>query len=561
MPKPSAMRTVSCPSCGAPADLAPETRVGKCKYCGATIERVDAPPPPPAPAPTPTVERQPNRPPVVYVTTTQIATPTRQTNKGGGACLGIMLPMLVLVFVGAGVFFLWSGNDLTQLLNLPSNLSGIIPSSLIANGTFRLIPPANDGAPDLAGGVYDITSEKYSLAYLSGGAKPALQWQAAARKEFPNPFVVAANADYIYTANDTRVLALNRGDGTVAWEGSLTDALPYCEEGCWQLVGDRLVALTKDGTLQAFNAETGKQAWSMELESTPDRFWVAFDQLLVLVRVDAEVHVLFIDPRTGEVNQQLTPHCPENGDSFASGLDTYSPVVADEANDALYFAYGFPDTCVQRWEVTDGELQWETQLEADSFIDLREARPLLTAKAMYFGNGTQLFAVDLATGDLEVLLEEEDFEFVPLALEDDLLLVRATNSRGTEKLELRGIDLATGEQAWVFALGTAQPLDPPEAMTSLVSEGETVWTWHLTSAGFTLVQIHASPHEIRLTTLDPVEGVSTGEEKVIPIYTNSTISFLSPPQVIGWVKDTLWLVLESHVYAVDTAAGTATLWP
>ncbi len=55
--------------------------------------------------------------------------------------------------------------------------------------------------------------------------------------------------------------------------------------------------------------------------------------------------------------------------------------------------------------------------------------PLITGEAFYVGVREKLAAVEAADGKTQTLLEDKDYEFVPLAVEGDLLIARYAHAR------------------------------------------------------------------------------------------------------------------------------------
>ncbi len=90
-------------------------------------------------------------------------------------------------------------------------------------------------------------------------------------------------------------------------------------------------------------------------------------------------------------------------------------------------------------------------------------------------------------------------------------------------------------------------------MVGLIDQGSSGFTAHLIPSGLSVITAHAEPHQLILNTLNPETGTSTASK---PIELNISGSFYSVPQVIGWVNDTGYFVIETHLYVINVSSGT-----
>jgi outer membrane protein assembly factor BamB len=190
--------------------------------------------------------------------------------------------------------------------------------------------------------------------------------------------------------------------------------------------------------------------------------------LLDYVGNDYTYSLVFLNPADGSQERVITPACQY--DQYSSDtLSTDSGLLYDEAENALYLVYGFSNGCVQRLDLASGQITWQIVSE-DSFNFSPDGFNVLnTHSTIYFSNGSQLLAVDKGAGKLQTLLSNEDYDFVPLALTGDRLVVRARRTRGSERFELWGLNPASGERLWQMNLNAA-PLDPPNDLVGLVDQ-------------------------------------------------------------------------------------------
>jgi outer membrane protein assembly factor BamB len=366
----------------------------------------------------------------------------------------------------------------------------------------------------------------------------------------------------IFATAKTRVMALNRQTGQLAWEATLSDELPSrCSNNdCLRVVGQRVVVLAGDGGLVGLDAQSGRTVWNTRLNSTPDRLHVINDQIVLFDQRDGGVVLSIINPTDGSERQTLKPICSGSSSSMTDDARLDSPVLVDSDQKSLYILFGFFNTCVQRWDATTGELIWNASFEDISFFSGHGPQPILIDDALYVASENQLVAVNRADGAWRTLIDDPDYEFVPLAVQDGVLIVRAKRTRGTTRFELWGVNSEAGERVWQHVFTDSEPLDEPDRMSGLIDEGDSGWTAHLTPQGLVVVQAMAQPHHLSIETLDPASGVSSGA-MTIPLAGISG-GFYSVPDVVGWKSSTLWMIVEGRLYVLDLATSTwALTWP
>jgi hypothetical protein len=192
----------------------------------------------------------------------------------------------------------------------------------------------------------------------------------------------------------------------------------------------------------------------------------------------------------------------------------------------------------------------------------------VSKETVYTGGDGQLLALSAATGELRALFaagdDKDDYEFVPLAMIGDDLLVRAVRQRGSTRFELWLVD-GTGRDGvrWTFDLGKNPPLDPPDANTGIIDVDEPVWTWHLVPDGLMILRFKRADddvsHAILFETVDLESGTSSGS-KEISLDISTTI--LSAPDFTIWRQDTLWMSIEGKLLGFDATAGEIVYrWP
>ena len=524
------IHALTCPNCGGNVDLPPGQDQTTCKFCGTRVERER----PAAPPPVVIRERIVRQP--VYVRT---AVPIQRSSGCGVAVLILGITAAVL----AAIFAIVSSQ----------NGGRSIFSSVRALDTAMIVPGGDGQLPIALLLTHNNDTDKSGLGLVSPISQTT-RWQNEYFDKDTYSVVMTTGGNLVYTVDKTRLLALNRDSGQIVWQTSLSDEVSTSCHGCLQVVGKQLVALTKDGTLQSFDAQTGRVARSKRLSSTPDRLSVIRDQLLVIDRDNGDAFVSILDPATGKEVQHLTPQCTADPESLPDTLETDAAIVID-SDQSLYLMYGTFTACVQRWDVTSGKLTWQTGLKDASFIIADDIYPLVSDDSVFVSGRNALYAVSKKDGKPRELINNADYDFVPLAIHANTLIVRAKRTRGSTRYELWGVDIPSGKQLWQHPFAATEPLDEPDRMAGLIDNTDSGFTAHLTPTGLVIVAAKGEPHQLVLETLDPESGTSAGEKT---IGLNVSGDFYSVPDVVGWTNDTGYFIIEGQLYVVNLTLGTAT---
>jgi hypothetical protein len=266
--------------------------------------------------------------------------------------------------------------------------------------------------------------------------------------------------------------------------------------------------------------------------------------------------MLLVDPATGESGEPIIlPEC--RGEFVNVGFST----LYNEKRGELYFLPNGPlgPPCLQIWEMNGPTMTREILFEGlavpvdvTAFVS-KQPRVVLAGDNLYLAanqtiNGVEagvVAALNPVDGTWRVVAHALDYRLIPLATADNLLIVRAIRSRGTERNELWGIDLTSGEPRWQHVLQASRWLREPGAGA--------IWDWRLTPKGLAILQVLSEPDQLVLDILDPQTGVSPGQ-KTIPV----SDSFFSD---LTWTDDAVWVALR-QIHKVDLSTGTVTYtWP
>jgi outer membrane protein assembly factor BamB len=544
MPESEAVRAMTCPSCGAQIHVAEGQFRTTCEYCGALLELPHPSKPEAAVTiivPPPNV--LPKRPKTIDV----------QPRRWGQ--LAIILALVIFALAGGIVYLVYQGMGSVDVSSITSALS-----SLRVSTPAMLIPGGDGQVTDALVHTYDSSNDTRFLAYLDGGTQ-TVRWQTDPLGEDSYRVAMAGNDKFIFAAVKTGVMALDRQTGQVAWQASISDELPYsCSSDCLRLVGQRVVVLAKDGGLYGLDSQSGRTVWSTRLNSTPDRLYVTDDRVAVFDNRDEGVVLSIIDPVSGRELVALHPKCTDPSSGFTDDADLNSPVLTVPDQNSLIILFGFFSSCVQRWDIASGSLMWDASLSDISFSFSFGPSPALIGGTIYVASEHQLVSVQAADGTWRVLIDDPDYEFVPLEEQDGILITRAKRTRGTTRFELWGVDATTGGRIWQHPFPGGEPLDEPDRMSGLLDKGDLGWTAHLTPAGLVVVQATAQPHQLTVETLDPKTGTSGGTHSV-PL-SGVSGDFYSVPDVLGWPRDQLWLMVDGRIYVVNlTQPSLAYRWP
>jgi len=555
----SNLRTFKCPSCNAPLETDGRQRTIKCKYCGHTVEAPQEP-----------------KPTTVVITAPPPHLPSPPSRRVGGVIGCIVAGVVLVVVISAAVPLFGTLAVLNSVVPTVQNLSDLpnIVQTVQANvvtappltvNDAHVLPPVGDGVVDVLASTYDSADNTYALAYVDSAAH-TLRWRGQAIDSSRiSQLKVAADSNSVYMVDGTRLLALNRADGGAVWQASLKDEISPACEGCLRVLSERVIALTKDGALQAFDAQTGRAAWSRRLTATPDRLFVMGENVVVIDKLAEgnEGVVKLINAATGDLVQQVEPRGPNQPfPEDLQALELYSPVVVDPQANAFYAIVGFFEpTTIQRWDLARNEMLWQAVAGRDVIkTTTSQLKPVLAADSLYIGDGDHIVAVATADGAPRQLPGEPDYELTPLTARDGVLVVSAKRTRGTERFEIWGLEAQSGERLWEY-VPEAKKLAENESfdMRLWSSSDEGAWTWRLGGEGFLLLQALSEPKRFTIETLNLKDGVSGGPTVLDLKLSASGTNFVN---LAAWNTRQAWLIADSRIQVFDLGTGAAEyVWP
>ncbi|MEO7912706.1 MAG: PQQ-binding-like beta-propeller repeat protein [Roseiflexaceae bacterium] len=530
-----------CPSCG--ASIAMQGNQGICAFCGTAIERPKSAQPP-APA-------RPSQPEssVWAASSVTIQRAERAKPKRGSSCLGTLIMLVILAAVGlvvggsliGGRLLTAISNGTGQLGNIPAVLTQIKLGPITK---MAAVLPRDGKGGDLLVYTYGSGDSRYSVALIDG-ASQAARWQSQPLSKQAYQGQLVAGHDMIYLTDQDQLLALRLSDGTLAWQTALAVEPQSSCGDCVRLLGGHVIVLEKNSGLQSFDAQTGKLAWSKRLNDNTRQLPIAGDWLVNTQPSQEKdgTTIAFLDPATGKPALQLDPHCPEpNTFSEFERPRADTPFLFSADAKTMYAMYGFFSQCAQAFDLSNGETRWEVTMEENMLpASWFNTSALVTDQALYVNQDHMIWALNTADGSMRTLIEDKEYNLRPLARRDNILIVLAAPTWDSQRQELWGLDVATGERRWQQSLQA-------HSLRQGSSSGD--WDWQLTAKGLVVVQVLRDDARLIVETLDPQSGVSSAKQETQ--LTDVTMPSLYQPM---WTDDTVYLKLDSQLYAVDLATG------
>jgi len=460
--------------------------------------------------------------------------PAPKRRKGGGC----VIAGLIVALVAAGVFLLVR--------------NGAFAPTYIPEDPYALVAGQNGAAPAILARFFDPDPDVRFIG-LVDTASGKLLWKAAKLSASSNTVAIVDGGDLVYTADGSALLAYHKSDGTPAWQTQMPDQLNY-GDASMLVTGGRVITSNNDQSIQAYDAQTGSLVWSRPVLSY-DRTLRLVGGLLAVIdypdKSSTDFSLILLDPVTGALVNSFTPSC-KNSD-YSTGLTPDSQLLFDQADQAVYLMFNDSQGCVQRMDLTTGAVAWEANPQNDFGNSAYGIQTVETDTTIYLDSQNSLYAVDKSSGKIKTLLNDDGYNFVPLAIAGDRLLVRAERTRGSDQFEIWGVDATTGNAAWKMVTQGAAPIDPPNAMSGLVDNSDFAWTWHLTPAGLVLIKFQGQPNQMTLLTYNPEDGTSLGSKTIgLPKVIGD---FYDIPVVISWQGQVGYLNIDVNLYSLDLSTG------
>ncbi len=567
-----------CPECGAPVDFRRVPRDQpqvKCAYCGTLITipgRTQVYSTPPHAASHSKTQ-----------TATVVVTSDGSMVKGGWGCGVISLIAVVLSLVVGGIVLSATSfivpftravtdvtnSDSTGPFSLPESLSPSTMQQALAPAPRLVSAPLALGANDTSFVQSPVQSPVQSrvqivvFAYREDGSlllgfdpvERVERWRSDIFSDRTYEIGITSDEARVYVADGAHLVALDRETGEIAWQSSLANNLQTgCAESapCLQRVGDQVVALARDGTVQAFAGRTGAPLWSRSLNGTPRQIIVNSNQngndQVILIDVDDSNRaiVLVLNATNGNLIYSLQPSCAFSlHEMRPSASDQY--LVTPDGRSLLVVGSG-SYACIWRYNLADGSLVWGyTPADVNgplpftwSMSSVALADPML-----YFvkeeGHLIRVYAVDTQSQGSapQPFYAEEKYDLTVHDPLGELLLVSAQPSHAPDEVELWAIDRMTGERRWQRKLETSHSFDE--------------WVTRPTEQGLFLSVCSWENDECRFEVLDLDTGTSQGQVRQA-----ATGSYSGA----AWLGDQGYLTIDGKLYVLNlSSAAVEYTWP
>jgi hypothetical protein len=222
----------------------------------------------------------------------------------------------------------------------------------------------------------------------------------------------------------------------------------------------------------------------------------------------------------------------------------------------LYVPIGdYEPGCIQNWDAPGLSPVWQASVPRDVVQALDHNPYLLTSEALYVSDGHNLFVASLQDGAYKSVFSDEDHNLIPLAAQDDNLLVLAERTRGTRRHALWGINIEDGAKIWQFD-PDAQSFHSGESSDVVHSDG--LWSVGAVQDQVIVLQAFVDPSFVTFTVLNLADGVQTGHNK-FELKDASSSYWIA---VLGWRNDRVYLEMDNRLRLMDSTMATdIAAWP
>lgn len=535
-PRAGALRSDSCPSCGAPLNLTglttDQTHI-RCEHCGSSLALPKRDKPAPRPKQVVSVK------------------PAAQSKLPG--CL---VTLLTLGIVAVAVLIpLWESGALAGWLGirtsapLPAGLPGLVPPARVFGSPY-VMPRKDDGPQQI---LYLSLAERQTFAVSYEPAARRENWRSPMFDASFTEITLAADTERAYIAHGDTLTALNRSDGATAWEIALAYGLNpeyQCEQGaCLQVFGEQVIARLKDGTLMALDAATGRALWTIRLNATNGGVFNIAGNPAVVDNIDNKNNAAqfeVFDARTGEITLQIAPRFErERGSPVTARVSDVYVLSPDRR--FLYIVGGASTAAAWKFDTRSGEQVWlyrESGSAGDALLPFIGQQPYPASdNALFVIQGSSdagVTRLDARTGAATRILTEDRYEIRAALATDDILVISAQPTFDRSKTELWGLNPQTGARAWQIGLKTRHAFDD--------------WTLALHDGRLFLAQTQWEDGRAFFDTLDPRTGVSAGQ--VSQAIERADLDGMAFAQGVAWLN------ISNRLHEVSMGDGRVqSIWP
>ncbi|GAA1674945.1 hypothetical protein GCM10009765_25310 [Fodinicola feengrottensis] len=264
--------------------------------------------------------------------------------------------------------------------------------------------------------------------------------------------LVLAVAGTSVAINRNTVVGFDPATGAERWRKTLADDLkPSCDGLCAAVVGDHVVVLSLDGTLQSFALSNGAPAWKARVSSSTQYLHAGGGMIAVDDPTDGtpEVRGLrFFNAANGSA-RTLAPSCGVfGGTAHPKHLEDWR-FSTDNLSLMVVFTGAF--TCLQGYDVASGAKRWEHTYQGGGPVPVAWGS---TQSSQVGGTewtdspnpDARLWLADPSTGEVRELIGNTGYVLHPHGIVNGVAIVEAT--KPAEAGYLWGIDVSSGRRLW-----------------------------------------------------------------------------------------------------------------
>ena len=526
-----------CPNCGGPIDpkVASRSDDPTCPFCHHALPT----------EPDPQAAR-----PFTLGTNSDIAVfdaSAPRATKGGRATALIVALFVALVIGGVVAGVVVFGRSSTTGLRGSSGGGGystansvVVPVAAGMAGDFYVVAPST-GATE---------SEVVRRVHPSG-TKASVVWSSGVLDQSDAGVpVVVAGPSQAFAIFGTTVVALDAATGQRRWQASLSNRLARpCTSRCAVAAAGRLVTLAEDGTVQAFDATSGAQSWSVRLASTPRWLEAAGDNVLVdeAAARGPDLSILVLSAATGTA-RRLAPSCPAGSDiPINAGARDEDGLFVSPDGTALTVLVTTSGGCALRYRLADGAMLWRTATDEFNHqipFTLTGESVVQSASTLAWTNHQSAFALDTATGAIRKLFDIPRSTTLSLSgIAGSTLFVESALQSDSDRRATVAYDLGSGKQLWQVATRVTRSGDT-QAL-ALTATNPVIVSCNSTSDTCLFEAVDAATGTIKGSSTLPAEPGQVDE-------VNATATNTSLEVVVGW----------NHIVGLDPAtAAVQWRWP
>lgn len=535
------LRSFVCPSCNAPLKTDGEDAAIECQFCHTLVQ-------------------VPQTTPHVVVIQQHINEPSRPSRPTpSGKLSAIYAGIVALVIVGTAI---WGCVQKTRHSKWPSSYNAHSSNGFSFSGGNYSIERSlflqNDAAQKPSRVFVLQTHHSYASDNTEETRPVCLEvatnkvlWTGPAipqTKSYTSMFFATTDEHSVYLIVKNKLMALKQTDGSLSWETSLQDEPAFDKKHAFSVFGDKLLVLTKDGSLQGFSTRDGRPVWTVRFSETPNRLYVLATSVVVIDKDKDKKVLKQIDPMQGNVlaiDRPLGP--PTKPFGFLEGVEYLKDMIAVPEENALYLAFGhYKPFNVQKWDLTTHKATWQSTLWQTEglWYDLGETGGMVTTEqSLVFVAGKTIVVVDRKTGEVHSFQnfvdDMKDYNISLSQAQANILVIHAVRKKGTDRQEIWGIDVNTGKRLWQHIFDALKP----SAHTSLLHDND--WVTEATPHHLHMFAFYPADKSIDYNRFDLKTGSSLAHKML------KTPELDSFSQVLQLNEEGLWLITGKGLYKIS----------